>query len=169
LKLHIEQGNCVMDAADLIRKAGGIEKWLAKHNVDLGVRGKSRTTGTNLVIVARAGYEHCRRALNWAAQNRDRVATNRTSGLDYFIAALRAYGDQDRHPKKPPKRKKKRDREKLLLAKLARREDWVHRLIAELEKACRTGRWSRRVLTAIRSEMDQESVTEATDSQEPVA
>jgi hypothetical protein len=164
LRMHIEQGNCIMDAADPIRVAGGIERWLAKHHLDLGVNGESRTTATNLVKLARAGYEHCGKVLTWAARNRDRLKTNRASGLDYFVAALRAYACRDQYPEAPAKRRKKRDRERLLLMKLARRDDWLHRLITELEKACgRTG-WNSRVLDSIRAEMNQEPATAATDT-----
>jgi predicted urease superfamily metal-dependent hydrolase len=50
LHLHIRQGECFMEAADAIRDAGGTEKWLAKHHIDLGITGKSRTAAANVFV-----------------------------------------------------------------------------------------------------------------------
>jgi hypothetical protein len=58
----------------------------------------------------------------------------------------------------------------MLVVKLAHQTDWLYRAIGDLEKACTDGGWNPRVLNAVRAEMDQASLGEATpDVSEQVA
>jgi hypothetical protein len=114
------------------------------------------------LFVARGGYDECHEALVWAAENPELLRTNRLSGLDYFVIALRRYRARAHHPLRPPvKRPPKQDREKALLAQLAVYRDWTYRLLIDLEKACADG-WNPRVLNAIRFEMEHQTASEAT-------
>jgi hypothetical protein len=90
LRIYIAQGDSLIDAADFIRKDGGIVAWLAKHHLELGINGKSHTIADNAVVLARAGYSECKKAIAWTAENRDRINSNRLSGLGFFVMALRA-------------------------------------------------------------------------------
>jgi hypothetical protein len=160
---YIAQGECIMGAADAIRAVGGIVAWLGGHQLKLGINGKSHTIADNAVLLARAGYAECKKAIAWTSENRDRINSNRLSGLGFFVMALRAYRNRDHLPPVArPKRPQKRDREKVLVAKLARQTDLLHRAIGDLEKACADGGWNPRVLNAIRAEMDRASFGEAT-------
>jgi hypothetical protein len=162
LRVHIRQGECLIEAADPIRAVGGTEKWLAKHHISLGIAGKSRTAAANVIFLARAGYEKCHKAQVWAAANPELLRTNRLSGLDYFVIALRRYRNRPHLPAGPvTKRPSKPDREKISLAKLDVYQNWIHRLLIDLAKACAAG-WNPRVLNAIRFEMEHQTPSNAT-------
>jgi hypothetical protein len=118
LGLSVRQGECIIEASDYIRMVGGVEQWLAKHGIDFGITGKSRTYATNLVTLGRASLKVCRHAIEFVGQHPERLTTNRRHGLDFFVAALRAWETRDKRLKTRPKRPKKADRERILLRKV---------------------------------------------------
>ena len=73
LGLSVRQGECLMEAADYIKVAGGIEQWLAKHGIDLGISGKSRSTAAKLLKLGRAGLKKCQAAVEFVAKHPERL------------------------------------------------------------------------------------------------
>jgi hypothetical protein len=151
-----------MEAADFIRMAGGVEQWLDAHAIDLGIGGTSRTTAANLLLIARAGLPTCKSAMAFAEDHPERLATNRRHGLDFFVAALRAYSDRQTLPKTKPVRLEKADREDILRRQVGWLDDLLHRAMAELEKAV-AGGWRPNVLNAIKAEMLGTKISQTAD------
>ena len=153
LAICIRQGECLMEAADYIRAAGGIEQWLQRHAIEFGIGGKSRATSANLLQLARAGLQTCQAAVEFVGEHPERSTTGRRQGPDFFVAALRAYNDRQMPLRARPARGKKADREHILLRKVAWLDDLLHRAIADLEKAVANG-WRDNVLKALKAEME---------------
>ena len=162
LRTFIAQGECVMDATDFIRKAGGIVAWLTKHHIELGINGKSHTIADNAVVLARAGYAECKKAIAWTAENRDRINSNRLSAsassswrfapTGIGITCRRSQGPSDRRSATERNAGRKTRPTNGLAPPRHRRS----------RKACADGGWNPRVLNAIRAEMDRASFGEAT-------
>jgi hypothetical protein len=95
LGLSVRQGECLMEAADYIKLSGGIEQWLAKHAVDLGISGKSRSTSAKLLKLGRAGLKACQTAVAFVARHPERLMTARRQGVDYFGSSLFGMGSND--------------------------------------------------------------------------
>jgi hypothetical protein len=163
LGLSVRQGECLMEAGDYIRAAGGIEQWLGKHGIDLGILGRSRTTAAKLLSLGRAGLTVCKTAVEFVGKHPERLLTNRRHGPDFFVAALRAYGDRNKRLRTAPKRGTKADRERILLRKVQWQDDLLHRAMADLERAVASG-WRDNVLKALKAEMDNARMLDATDS-----
>ena len=153
LGLSVRQGECLMEAADYIKLSGGIEQWLAKHAVDLGISGKSRSTSAKLLKLGRAGLKACQTAVAFVARHPERLMTARRQGVDYFVAALHAWNDRDKRLSTKPKRRRKADRERILLRRVQWLDDLLHRAIDDLEKAVVNG-WRDNVLNSLKAEME---------------
>ena len=153
LEICIRQGECLMEAADYIRAAGGIEQWLQRHAIELGIGGTSRTTSANLLQLARAGLQTSQAAVEFVGKHPERSTTGRRQGPDFFVAALRAYNDRQMPLRARPVRGKKADREHILLRKVAWLDDLLHRAMADLEKAVANG-WRDNVLKALKAEIE---------------
>jgi hypothetical protein len=163
LGLSVRRGECLMEGADFIKVAGGIEQWLAKHGIDLGISGKSRSTAAKLLKLGRAGLKACQTAVEFVAKHPERLLTTRRHGVDFFAAALRAWSDRDKRLREKPKRRKKTDRERILLRRVQWLDDLLHRAMADLEKAVVNG-WRDNVLNALKAEMENARMLDATDS-----
>jgi hypothetical protein len=105
----------------------------------------------------------CRHAIEFVGQHPERLTTNRRHGLDFFVAALRAWETRDKRLKTRPKRPKKADRERILLRKVQWQDDLLHRALADLGKAVANG-WRSNVLNALKAEMENARMLDATDS-----
>jgi hypothetical protein len=163
LPILIRQGECILEAADPIKKAGGIEKWLGKHGTDLGVGGSSRTTGNNLVTLGRAGLEKCEAATAFVTEHPERLGTTRKTGLDFFVHALKAYENRDNPPRaKRPARAKRPDTVKGLVRKVTWLRSLLYQAITDLEKAVADG-WRDVVLNALKIELQNEATFDSTD------
>jgi hypothetical protein len=162
LGLSVRQGECLMEAADYIKLSGGIEQWLAKHAVDLGISGKSRSTSAKLLKLGRAGLKACQTAVAFVARHPERLMTARRQGVDYFVAALHAWNDRDKRLSTKPKRRRKADRERILLRRVQWLDDLLHRAIDDLEKAVVNG-WRDNVLNSLKAEMENVWMLDATD------
>ena len=88
--------------------------------------------------------------------------TTRRHGVDFFVAALRAWSDRDKRLRTKPKRRKKADRERILLRRVQWLDDLLHRAMADLEKAVVNG-WRDNVLNALKAEMENVRMLDATD------
>ena len=152
LEICVRWGECLLEAADFIRAAGGVEQWLGSHGIDIGIRGTSRTTAANLLTLARSGLETCQTAIEFAAEHPERLTTNRRHGPDFFVAALRAYSDRDMSLKPKPRREGKADREDTLRRRVEWLDNLLRRAVVELEQAVASG-WRSKVLRAIKDEM----------------
>jgi hypothetical protein len=163
LRLSVRQGECLMEAGDYIRAAGSIEQWLQRHGIELGISGKSRTTAANLLKLGRAGLKICKTAVEFVGKHPERLTTTRRHGVGFFVAALRAYNERDKRLRTRPKRRKKADRERILLRKVEWQVDLLYRAMADLEKAVASG-WRSNVLNALKVEMENARMLDATDN-----
>jgi hypothetical protein len=163
LGLSVRQGQNLMEASDYIRAAGGIEQWLAKHGIDFGISGKSRASVANLLMLGRAGLKACQDAVEFVGKHPERLRTTRRQGIDYFVAALRAFNKRDQPLRTTHKRKKKADRERVLLRRVQWQDDLLYRAMADLEKAVANG-WRDNVFKALKSELENAWMLDATDS-----
>lgn len=155
LPLLVEQGRCIQEAADAIKAAGGVEKWLSKHRLNLGIGGCSRSHAHNLVRLARAGLEQCLEATRVARENPDTLSTSRRSGLEFYVAALTPR--QALPPRSVPnliQRQSRVDR-KHMQSEIALFRTWWERAMAELSKATASGAWPNHVYNQLRVEIDR--------------